>query len=323
MIRIPGYVRLGGSLCAIGWSVACAAGAHAEPADLPPADVVGPAAVVAATPADVGRRVERVSGFSRGYARPLHYGSAGEAPAAGGAAKGEAGGGDLAQKSANPAEPLMNFALIDYYSPEYHDADDLQRNQLIFRALIPFKVGCMQHLPRFSLPLVTEGPGDVTGTGDFVVFDLVVFKAGGILWGVGASLMAPTGEVGLSTEKWSVGPAFLMVVVKGKFLWGVLNQNFFSFAGEEDAPDVAQSVVQPFASLNLGCGWALGTSEMTWTYDWELERWTNFPVGVSLSVVKPFQGQPIKYSVSADYNLADDFVVPEMTFTFGITFLFP
>ncbi len=56
-------------------------------------------------------------------------------------------------------------------------------------------------------------------------------------------------------------------------LWGLFNQNLFSFAGDGDRDDVDVSIIQPILSYSLPKHWSVGTSEMNITYDWNENDW--------------------------------------------------
>ena len=243
-----------------------------------------------------------------------------EAPPAGEAA----GGGDLAKRSADPTEPLMAFGINEWYSPGSHQLDDDdQWNTLMLRAVVPFKTGHLQHVLRVSQPIYTDTPSGKTGVGDDQVFDLLVFKGCGFTYGLGADLTIPWGADGLSSKKWSGGPAGVVMVPKGKWMFGALFQSYFSFAGDDDAPDVAQTIFQPIAVLGIGGGRTIGLSELAFVYDWEREAWTSAPFGLSVAQVTKIGCQPTKFTLSADYNFVDEYVAPDWTIRFGITFLFP
>lgn len=64
-------------------------------------------------------------------------------------------------------------------------------------------------------------------------------SSGEIAWGLGGSLVVPTntGER-FATDKWSAGPAVVMITTPGKWLLGAIAQNIWSFAGSIDAADV-------------------------------------------------------------------------------------
>jgi hypothetical protein len=108
-----------------------------------------------------------------------------------------------------------------------------------------------------------------------------------------------------------------------KLLWGVFNQNLFSFAGDDDREDVDVSILQPIVSYSLPNKWSLGTSEMNVTYDWEKSDWTALPLGVKLAKLVKFGNMPVQFSGAYEYNFADDYVAPKWAVNFTVKFLFP
>jgi len=108
-----------------------------------------------------------------------------------------------------------------------------------------------------------------------------------------------------------------------KLLWGLFNQNLFSFAGNGDREEVNISILQPIVNYSLPYNWSLGSSEMNATYDWEKGAWTNLPLGAKLSKLHKFGAQPVQFSGSYEYNFADDYVTPEWIVNFTVKFLFP
>jgi hypothetical protein len=240
------------------------------------------------------------------------------------AAAAETGGGDLASKSADPTAPLMSFGVNEWYSPSSHQlTGDDDWNTIMLRAVIPFQTGCLQHILRISQPVYTDTPSDSRGIGDNTLFDLLVFKGCGFTYGIGADLTIPWGDDELSSKKWSGGPAAVVMVPTGKWMFGGLVQNYFSFAGDSAAKDVSQSIFQPIAVLGLGGGRTIGLSEFAFVYDWNLKDWTSLPFGLSYAQVVKIGCQPVKFSISADYNFVDKYVAPDWTIRFGVSFLFP
>jgi hypothetical protein len=99
-----------------------------------------------------------------------------------------------------------------------------------------------------------------------VLFDLIVFDQPWGRWGVGPVMLIPTATKDeLGAEKWAIGPAAGFVASSRKLLWGVFNQNLFSFAGDDDREDVNVSILQPIVSYSLPYKWSIGTSEMNVT----------------------------------------------------------
>ncbi len=131
----------------------------------------------------------------------------------------------------------------------------------------------------------------------------------------------PTGGQNRGAEKWALGPAMGFVAHSQKLLWGVFNQNLFSFAGDSDRTDVYVSIFQPILNYGLGAGWSAGVSESTFTYDWESEEWSSIPLGASLSRLVKSGGLPIQLSMQYEHDFARP--GPRNTFRWTAKFLFP
>ena len=164
----------------------------------------------------------------------------------------------------------MSVQIQDIYSGNYHNLNDESGNTLLLRSAIPFQTGPLNHIARATLPVVTDSPSGKSGLSDLVLFDLIVFNESWGRWGIGPVMLFPTATSDqLGTEKWAIGPAAGFVARSQKLMWGVFNQNLFSFAGKNDREDVNVSIIQPIISYSLPDQWSIGTSEMNITYDWK------------------------------------------------------
>jgi hypothetical protein len=260
------------------------------------------------------------------YRKPLRFGCVLALAAvltAGFAQAQETNGDNLAQAANDPTAALMSFQLQDSYSPSIYGTDGASLNSLQFRAAIPFEFAGLQNIFRVTLPYITNTPSGATGLSDMVLFDLVTFDRSWGRFGVGAVALVPTGSDGLSAEKWGVGPAAGFTAKSGKVLWGAFNQNIFSFAGDDDMPDVNVSILQPILSVGLGDGWSTGVSEMSVTYDWDKDDWTSLPLGVKLAKLHRFGTTPVQFTAQYEHNFADDQTVPEDLYSFTVKVLMP
>jgi hypothetical protein len=244
---------------------------------------------------------------------------AGSLPAAAGEM--QASGQSLEQAASDPTASLMSVQIQDLYSGDYHNLADESSNTLQLRSAIPFQAFGLDNIARVTLPVVTDSPGG-SGVGDMTVFDLVVFNQSWGRWGAGAVMLVPIGADGLSADKWAIGPAVGFTASQPGLLWGVFNQNLFSFAGS-GKQDVNVSIVQPILNVSLPDKWSVGTSEMNLVYDWDRDDWTALPLGMKLAKLTKLGGMPIQFSGSYEHNFADDYVAPEWTFNFTVKFLFP
>lgn len=235
-----------------------------------------------------------------------------------------AGGQTLDQAANDPTASLMAIQLQNVYAGTYHNASGATGNTVLFRPVIPFKTGDLNHIARATVPYVTDSPSGKTGLGDSVLFDLIVFNRSWGRWGIGPVVLLPTAtDDELGGEKWAAGPALGFAARQPGLLWGLFNQNLFSFAGNDDRDEVKLSILQPIFNYSLPHKWSVGASEMNFTYDWDQGRWANLPLGLKLAKLHRFGRQPVQWSGSAEYNFADDAVAPAWSFNFTVKLLFP
>lgn len=102
----------------------------------------------------------------------------------------------------------------------------------------------------------------------------------------------------LGADKWAIGPAFGFVARAPGLLWGVFNQNLFSFAGDDDREDVDVSMLQPILNCSL-------------------------PLGLKVAKLMRFGRQPLQFSASYEHNFADDYPAPAWTVSLVVKLLFP
>jgi hypothetical protein len=230
-------------------------------------------------------------------------------------------GQSLEQAASDPTASLMSVQIQDVFVGAYYNLDDQSGNTILLRSALPFEAFGHNHIARVTLPITTDGPNG-GGVGDMTLFDLVTFDASWGRWGAGAVMLVPIGEDGLSADKWAIGPAIGFTARQPGLLWGLFNQNLFSFAG--DGPqDVNVSLLQPIVNYSLPNKWSIGSSDMTMTYDWERSAWTYLPLGVKLAKFTKIGKQPIQFAGSYEYNFADEYIGPEWSVNFTVKLLFP
>ena len=235
-----------------------------------------------------------------------------------------AAGQSLEQAASDPTASLMSVQVQDIYAGAYHRLDDESGNTILLRSAVPFTTGSLEHIARATLPFVTDSPSGESGLSDLVLFDLIKFEKSWGRWGVGPVLLAPTAtDDAIGADKWAIGPAIGFVARSNKLMWGLFNQNLFSFAGDSDREDVNVSILQPIVNYSLPDKWSIGTSEMNVTYDWEKDAWTALPLGVKLARLVKFGKLPVQFAGGYEYNFADDYVAPKWTLNFTVKFLFP
>lgn len=231
------------------------------------------------------------------------------------------GGQSLSEAASDPTASIMSFQLQDYYTYSYHNAPDADGNVLQFRAAIPFALGGTSNIARLTLPYVTESPGGISGLSDTTLFNLTTFDRSWGRWGVGAVALLPTGEDGLSTEKWGLGPAAGFTARGNGILWGLFNQNIFTVGGDDSRPDVNVSIIQPIFNYSLPNGWSVGTSEMSITYDWDGGEFVSLPLGVKVAKLTKIGNQRVQLIGSYEKNFYDTGVTADETLQFTVKLL--
>lgn len=229
---------------------------------------------------------------------------------------------ELAKAANDPTASLMAFQLQNFYSPALHNSDE-DRNMTQFRAAIPYELFGTNNIARLSLPYFTDTASGATGLGDATIFNLTTFDRSWGRIGVGAVGLIPTGADGVSAEKWGLGPAAGFITQQDWGLAGVFNQNIFTVGGDDAFDDVNVSIIQPIVNKRLGKGWAIGTSEMNITYDWDAGEFTSLPVGVSVSKLTKGAGVPIQYIAAYERDFYDEGMGPKDTISLTAKLLLP
>jgi hypothetical protein len=230
---------------------------------------------------------------------------------------------DISQAANDPTASLMALQFSDWHTTDFHNLPDESDNTVVFRPVIPFSTGDLNHIFRATIPVITDNPFLEPGLSDMTVFDLVVFSESWGRWGVGAVGLLPTGGSASGAEKWGIGPAVGFTARNGKLLWGAFNQNIFTIAGDPDKPDVNVSLIQPILSYSLGDGWSVGLSEMSFAYDWDEGGFTSLPLGVNVAKMVKFGTQPVQFSAQYEHNYYDEGFGPSDTVRGTVKFLFP
>lgn len=110
----------------------------------------------------------------------------------------------------------------------------------------------------------------------------------------------------------------------GKWVLGVLAQNVWSFAGDEDAADVNIFLFQYFVNYNFDRGWYLSSTPVI-TANWEADsenRWT-IPFGGGIGRMVKFGMLPVDFKLAAYYNIEKPKFGPDWNLQFTVKLLFP
>ena len=105
---------------------------------------------------------------------------------------------------------------------------------------------------------------------------------------------------------------------------GGLVNNLWSFAGDNDRPNVNQMTMQPFVNYNFSGGWYLSSSPII-TANWSApssETWT-VPLGLGGGRVVRIGKQPVNMQLHYYKNIEKPTLGAEWTLRFQFQFLFP
>jgi len=122
---------------------------------------------------------------------------------------------------------------------------------------------------------------------------------GKLLWGAGITTMWPTASKNeFGTQKYAAGPAGLAMYQGKKWMFGMLAQQWWSYAGNGDRADVSSLDAQYFWFYQLPHLWQIGAAPSI-TADWKANsdnRWT-VPLGIGVNKTFRIGKLPIRISL--------------------------
>lgn len=183
-------------------------------------------------------------------------------------------------------------------------------------------------LPIIYQPDIPSDEGGEFGLGDLnPSFFFSPVSDEELVWGVGVTLTIPTAtDAKLGTGKWSIGPTGVIVLSMQQWLLGLLINNIWSYAGNDDRADVNQFLVQPFINYNIPNGSGLYlTSSPIITANWEGKKgnkWT-VPLGAGIGWLLKTAWVPVNISAAAFGFVEKPQGGPEWLLRLQIQFLFP
>lgn len=234
-------------------------------------------------------------------------------------------GDDLAKQAQNPIANLISLPLQNNTSfniGPYNRA----ANVLNIQPVAPFYDGRL--ITRTILPIVYQPDilsesGGTTGLGDLNFTAFYVPESDKIMVGVGPILVFPTGGEERGSQKWSAGPSLVVISTPGPWVMGVLWNNVWSYAGDDDASDVNQMLIQYFVNYNFP-GFYL-TSAPIITANWEApdgQEWI-VPFGIGIGKLVKLGKLPANTTAQYYYNAVTPDYGPDWSLRLQIQFLFP
>jgi hypothetical protein len=241
---------------------------------------------------------------------------------------------ELQKKTQNPVADLISVPFQNNFNiGQGHGADDDKTQyNLNIQPVIPIHLDEDWNLitrtivPIINQPSLTQGMESAWGFGDInPQFYFSPAKPGEWIWGVGPTFTAPTAtDETLGQQKWSAGPAAVLLRMDGPWVYGVVGNNQWSFAGWGDQ-NVNQMVVQPFVNYNMKHGWYYTASPII-TANWEADSgnvWT-VPIGGGVGRLFKISKMPVNTQLAGYWNATKpDYVGADWQVRFQIQFLFP
>ncbi len=220
---------------------------------------------------------------------------------------------EIAASLANPNTPLASLNMKFQYRQFEGDlpgADDETGSGFIFQPTLPFPLdGGAKILFRPAIPIQFDQPVFDAADGDFesesgigdIGYDLAYApkSEGGRLLAYGIVGSIPTAtEDSLGTDRWTLGPEFLIGKASKKYVLGALFTHQWDVAGSGDA-DISLSSMNLFYVFLPGGGWNIGTAPVM-SYDHESEEAT-IPINLNAGKTVILGGRPWKIGAEINY----------------------
>ena len=240
--------------------------------------------------------------------------------------QGEASNEDLLKKAQNP---IANMISVPFQNNTSYGIgpDDRTSNVLNIQPVIPIGLGEKWNMiTRTIIPIVTvpdfsTSGGSITGLGD-INFNLFFSpKESKIIWGVGPIFNLPTAtDPALGAKEFGIGPALIVVQIKGKWVYGATINNTWSVSNS----DINRLYLQYFVNYNLPNSWYLSSSPIV-TADWNADSGNQWVVPFGGTVGKLFKlGKlPINAQAGAFYNAIKPDGGADWQTRFQLQLLFP
>jgi hypothetical protein len=259
-------------------------------------------------------------------AQTLASSATADSPTTGGPASAE----ELAKKLSNPIASLISVPFQSNVDFNTGQDNDNFKYTLNIQPVIPLSLSADWNLiSRIIQPVIYQkelfpGQGNTFGLGDmnpqFFFSPKEPFH--GWIWGAGPVFLLPTAtDTALGSRKWAAGPTAVVLRQDGPWTYGLLANHLWSFAGDDDRPEVNQTFLQPFLAHNTKTGFGV-TLQTESTYSWEAHQWT-VPIGLFASQVLKLGGQSLSVQFGPRVYVDGPSGGPQWGLRFNLVLLFP
>lgn len=229
------------------------------------------------------------------------------------------GSAELAQELTNPVADLVTVPIQMNFDGDIGPMDDGTKVTTNVQPVIPFDFSEDWNLiTRTIVPVIYQddifpGAGSQFGLGDINFTAFLSPKqptAGGLTWGAGPVVLMPTATDSLlGAKKWGAGPAAVVLALRGPWTLGMLANHIWSFAGDDDRPDISNTVTQPFLAYTTPSAWTAALQSES-SYNWNTEKWS-IPVNFGVSKLVMFGPLPVSLQAGVGYWLESPANGPE------------
>ena len=242
---------------------------------------------------------------------------------------------ELAKLAQNPVGNLISLPFQNNTNLNFGPLKKTQ-NILNIQPVIPIEVSPEWNIitrtivPVVSQPALVEGGSRVDGIGptEFSAFLSPADPKGGVIWGAGPIIQAPTtSDSALGSYRWGLGPTFVILHLdKGDpWVYGFLVNNVWS-VGSGAGGSYNNFLLQPFVNYNFTDHPGLYlTSAPILTADWKVNnsnRWT-VPLGGGVGKIFHFGKLPVNTQISGYYNVVRPDFGPNWQIRAQVQLMFP
>lgn len=237
---------------------------------------------------------------------------------------------ELAKKLANPIAAMISIPLQNNFDWGGGPAGDGFQWKLNVQPVIPVSISEDWNLiSRTIIPVIAQndivGTTSQSGLSDILYSGWFSPKAptsSGWIWGVGPALLFPTGTNSfLTANQWAAGPTGIALRQQGKFTYGALTNQLWSYAGSGGRDPVNSTFIQPFFTYLPGGGWSYAINTES-TYDWTGSQWT-IPINLMVNKMIKIGNANTQWQLGARYYAEKPDNGPDWGLRFAVTFLIP